>query len=390
MNTIVLGNNHNNTLGLIWSLHEGGHKVTLLLYNEKNNYLSKSTYVDKTYFINEVDDVIGLIKSVAQTMDSKPVVFVSGDKESTLLNEHYSELTDYCFFEGGRPDGSINHWRNKDEGNKLASKCGFTIPQTMVVSTSDEIETLSLEYPIFIKANNSVHGGKSAMRKCETKKKAIEFVNGLEKDNFPLQVQEFIDKEYELMLLGCSLYGGKRVFCPIANRKFRQYPEPAGLVSYSESLAVRHHKELVDLSDKVSLYLKDIEYTGNFSAEFLYKDGVFYFLEINLRNDGTSYLSTASGYNLPDMVCRSFTDENVTDEGCVFTKKYYMNAYADIHYVLDGTVNPIEWIKEYRTAVQSHKNPKDTPPYYQYIRGILKGVLYGVMKKILHLKKKAR
>ena len=49
MNTIVLGDNHNNTLGLIWSLYEGGHKVTLFLYNEKNNYLSKSTYVDKTY-----------------------------------------------------------------------------------------------------------------------------------------------------------------------------------------------------------------------------------------------------------------------------------------------------------------------------------------------------
>ena len=301
-------------------------------------------------------------------MDSKPAVFVSGDKDAILLNEHYKELSDYCFFEGGMPDGSVNKWRDKDEGNKLARKCGFTIPKTVIVNNANECEAITFDYPIFIKANNSVHGGKSAMRKCETKGEALDFVNGLGEGCFPLQVQEFIEKEYELMFLGCSLYGGKRVICPIANRKIRQYPKPAGLVSYSESIAVRHHEELEELAEKVSLYLKEIEYTGNFSAEFLYKNGVYYFLEINLRNDGTSYISTASGYNLPDMVCRSFTDENVTDEGCVFTRKYYMNAYADVHYVLDGTVNPIEWIKEYKSAVQSHKNPKDTPtllPIYQ-------------------------
>ena len=35
MNTIVLGTNHYNTLGLLWSLGEAGHKITLLIYESK-------------------------------------------------------------------------------------------------------------------------------------------------------------------------------------------------------------------------------------------------------------------------------------------------------------------------------------------------------------------
>ena len=93
---IVLGTNHYNTLGLIWSLGEAGHKVTLLLYDTKDVFVSKSKYITKTIIIQEGDNVIELIKHIASEMDERPVVFVSNDVDATRLNDHYQELIDYC------------------------------------------------------------------------------------------------------------------------------------------------------------------------------------------------------------------------------------------------------------------------------------------------------
>lgn len=377
MDTIVLGTNHNNTLGLVWSLGEAGHKVTLLLYEGKNCYVNKSKYVSKTYFIGIQDNVIELIKQVASESENKPVVFVANDKDATLLNEHYAELEDVCYFEGGKSDGNINLYRNKDEGEKLARKCGLEIPKTIVISNPDDLYDVSLPYPLFIKGNNSVHGGKAAMKKCDNPQDAEEFVKGLPQDFFPLQVQEFIDKEYEIMLLGCSLYGGKKVICPVANKKIRQFPKIVGGGSWSVSVNVSENEELRQLASKVTSYLQTIEYTGNFSAEFVYANGKFYFLEVNLRNDGTSWLSTCSGYNLPDMVCRSFADENVSDKDCSFRSRHYMNIMWDYQYVHDGSIKLRHWLKQFnRNTCYSNYNKLDRMPFWSYIIPIVKQSLF--------------
>ena len=373
MNVIVLGPNHNNTLGLVWSLGEAGHKVFLLLYGDGNNYVSKSKYVSRTYLIEKDDDVVSLIKQVTSEIGSKPVIFVSNDEDATLLNNNFQELRKYCYFEGGRPDGSINQYRNKNEEENLAMKCGFTIPQTVVISTPDELHGLALSYPLFIKGNNSVHGGKSAMKKCDSPQITEDFVRKLPDDYFPLQVQEFIEKEYELMLLGCSLYGGRKVICPVANRKIRQYPHNTGGCAWSQSIEVASSMELQRLATKVERYLFEIQYTGNFSAEFLFANGKYYFLEINLRNDGTSWLSTCSGYNLPDMVCRSFEDGNVSADNCKFTPMYYMNILWDLHCVRDGSVNVLSWLKQFNSKTcYSHYNKRDKKPFLQYVKSIVK------------------
>ena len=372
MNTIVFGANHNNTLGLVWSLGVAGHKVFLLLYEDKNDYVSKSRYAERVYYVKSGDDVIGLLKEISSSFDTKPVVFVSGDNEATLLNEHYDDLASVCFFEGGGPDDCINKYRDKDEGERLALQCGFTIPQTKVIFKPKEFDKLKLDFPLFIKANNSVHGGKAAMSKCDSGEEAEAFVKSLPLDYFPLQVQEFIDKEYELMLLGCSLYSGKRIICPVANKKIRQYPPNTGGGAWSMSVEVSANNDLQQLAEKVANYLKVIGYTGNFSAEFLYSGGKYYFLEINLRNDGTSWLSTCSGFNLPDMVCRSFVDEKVSSEGCVFRQMHYMNILWDFHCLRDGYVGLWQWLtQQMRNTCYSHFNKKDLKPFIYYIQSLV-------------------
>ena len=375
MNTIVIGPNHNNTLGLIWSLGEAGHIITLLLYKADNNYVSKSKYVSKVIFIDHDDDIVKLIKQISADFDKKPAVFVSNDKDATVLNDHASELMPYCYFEGNHFGGNINIYRNKDYGNQLARECGLNTPKNIAIDAPGQLNEISLNYPIVIKANNSVHGGKLAMKRCNSEQMAFDFINNLPEDYFPLQVQEYIEKEYEIMLLGCSLNGGDKLICPIANKKIRHYPHPMGLGSYSESVEVRLNEDLKSLASKVACYMRAIRYTGLFSAEFLYSKGVYYFLEINLRNDGTSWLSTCSGYNLPDMLCRSYLGEEVSADDGQFKKMYYMNIMADIHYARKE-VGIINWIKLFNKGTcYSHYNKQDRKPFWHYMKEIVMGHL---------------
>lgn len=372
MNTIVIGSNHNNTLGLVWSLGEAGHAVTVLLYEGDNNFVLHSRYIGKSYLVKQGDDILPLLIEVVKKMSSKPVVFVASDVDATILNNHFAELAPYCFFEGGRL-GDVNRYRDKRWGGQEAKKCGFLMPNSSKIDSPEELNSIDLKYPLFIKASNSVYNWKSAMKRCDTKEIADSFVVSLSDEFFPLMVQEFIEKEYEIMLLGCSLYGGNRVFCPVANKKIRHFPPIIGPGCYSESVEVAGCDELQQLAEKISHYLKDIEYSGNFSAEFLYSKGNYYFLEINLRNDGTSWLSTCSGYNLPDMVCRSFFDDNVSMDCFKFRPMYYMDILSDFCYVWKGTVRFRSWIKQFgKNTCYSNYNPRDWKPFYRIVKSDIK------------------
>lgn len=45
--------------------------------------------------------------------------------------------------------------------------------------------------------------------------------------------------------------------------------------------------------------MKDIGYEGIFSVELMFAKGKYYFLEVNLRNDGCCWLYTVGGINYP-------------------------------------------------------------------------------------------
>ena len=153
-------------------------------------------------------------------------------------------------------------------------------------------------------------------------------------------------------------------------------PQKYGGGAWSLSTEVAASEELRQLAEKVGRYLKKIEYTGNFSAEFLYANGKFYFLEINLRNDGTSWLSTCSGFNLPDMVCRSFVDDKVTADNCTFRQRHYMNILWDLHYLRDGTVGLGQWLKQLKgDTCYSHYNKKDKRSFVYFLSGVVRGFL---------------
>lgn len=376
MNTIVLGESHHNTLGLIRSLGEAGHKVFLILKKKPYDFVDKSKYLTKTFYVDELEEVFPIIESIAAETKSKPALFAATEEFAEYEDKHYDDLEKFCFCEGGGKSNSLSGIRCKEAMNSLAEKCGLNVPKTFIVNSKDAIPD-GIDYPVIVKSSYSVNGWKNAMKMCRSQEELDEHISSLDNVFFPLLVQKYIQKDYEMLFLGCSINGGHEVICPVGHRKIRFYPSEYSLGSYSRSFMTSSDMEVKALTEKVTTFLRQIAYTGLFSAEFVHCDGKYYFLEVNLRNDATSIISTRCNFNLPDILCKYYSsgEVNVPDAGS-YRERHYMHIVADIHHAVSGKINFVKWLGQLRNAgAYAYFDRKDIKPFVYYLTGIVKSKL---------------
>lgn len=111
-----------------------------------------------------------------------------------------------------------------------------------------------------------------------------------------------------------------------------------------------------------------IGYEGIFSIEFIVSNGVAYFLEINMRNDGVSYIYSSAGINYPYASIKYCQDKSVDYlQGRTVVKDITAMQMADLNNLITGRINPITWINQLSECrcffVFSLKDPK--PFIYQ-------------------------
>ena len=122
---------------------------------------------------------------------------------------------------------------------------------------------------------------------------------------------------------------------------------------------------------KLTELMKRSGYRGLFSAEFLKKGDTFYFLEVNFRNDGNTYVSTASGLNLPFlyvMSCLGKRPETATGHyPC-----YFMLEIEDFRARKRNGVSFQQWRRDLRRADCCLVYDKaDIEPFKKKVRMIL-------------------
>ena len=74
--------------------------------------------------------------------------------------------------------------------------------------------------------------------------------------------------------------------------------------------------------DIIKSFIKSIGYKGLFSVEFMITKDKAYFLEVNLRNDGTCYITTQAGVNMPAIWTFSSLGLDASDLSRTFKRKY--------------------------------------------------------------------
>lgn len=295
--TVVIGEVHHNTLGVIRSLGEAGiakNNLFLIMIGkdaEKSDFVSKSKYVIRKHVYYCENDAG--IKNVLFQLNphNKYVIICCSDGSAEVVIKSEKELKGNYYIPNIGCD--INLFLNKQQQSELAKENGFSIPESKVIELNKHNYEWNI-FPCITKPLKSVMGARKADIQIANNRSELEKILS-STESTAVQIQEHIEKDFEYQLIGCSLAHGEKVIIPGYTIIIRQPKNTnTGYLSYNPINSLN-----VDL-DKCKRFLQTIKYEGLFSMEFIRgKDGKDYYLETNLRNDGNAYVVKSAGINLP-------------------------------------------------------------------------------------------
>lgn len=352
--TIIIGTNHHNTLSMVRSFGEDGEKVILYIYGAEKSYIASSIYVESVSFFKSASDSIDAVSLYYKQTGEKPVIIACSDEISSLMDKRYDELISKCYFFNAGEAGRITSFMDKQKQLELAKECGFSAPASIDALPKD-VNIEEIKYPCFVKPKASIYGGKN-IAICRSK---AELKSALAKYNpdYNVLVQDYISKEYEIVVLGLSVNG--KIIVPGFIQKHR---EERGGTTYATVRPITVLKQKV--VEACRLLIKEIGYQGLWGIECIKQGDDYFFLELNMRNDATTYAMKVAGVNLPyiyQQMVRSIDNEPTV--GTVRTINS-MVEFNDFNFVLKRNIGLFKWIKEYKGAECKYFHSRtDTRPY---------------------------
>lgn len=354
---IVIGADHHNTLGVIRALGRKGVPLRLILVSEdKRPFVAASRYIGEVVTACSESSLPNVLSDVRKDIGHmNPVVLFScSDKVSAVLDRNRGMLESEGYVVPGTVDpNGLEYWMDKQVMADAAVASGLNVPLS---GTG--------QYPLIAKPKKSISGSKEDIRILENDEEYMQYVSA--HPDMDIQYQQFIDKDSEYQLIGCSIDNGGKVIIPGVSVILRQPRETnTGFLEYrplDSSLPVGACMQ----------FLKAIRYSGLFSMEFLRgKDGKDYFMEINLRNDGNAVCVTEAGVNLPYVWYLASIGKPWEDEASNRIRSILvMPEFDDFrNSVLRGEIPFFRWLKDvHRTDCFMEYAPDDKAPFFVKFR----------------------
>lgn len=374
---IVIGANHHNTLGVIRSLGEMNVPVHLILVGNSESFVLKSKYITCSRLVKSKDEVLDCLIENYPPSSDKIVLFPCNDKVAELIDVNYSLLSQRFILPNiNNSPNQISNAMRKDYMQEVAVESGLITPKYFVLHQNEKLPD-DIAFPCITKTLRSVEGSKSDIIVCHNQE---ELIKAIKSENDYL-IEDFIEKEYELNVLGCSIDHGNVVYVPGVIRKIREWPHKKGSSSFSVVCSLEEYGLSKDIIDK---FIRSLKYEGLFSIEFVSKDGVNYFLEVNLRNDGNGYISTSMGLNL----AYAFYSYSITNKALQMIDSlrypfYFMEDFTDIKHVMNHNITFKEWRECYKKVdCFLCYNSNDPKPFYKKLKYILLDYCKAFIRKI--------
>ncbi len=365
---IVFGGNHHNTLGVLRAIGQKGLLSELIVVGPdvlKDTYVALSKYITTSYAFVSYEDAYDFVVSNYEKEKKKPVIICTSDSASSIVDTHYDELKDKFYIPNAKRTGRITRFMDKETMRLTAESIGLKTPKSWLITPESSLE--EIVYPCITKPIKSIKGSKDDIQICQNRGDLVSYLNTCKEDT-KIQVQVFINCDFEYQLIGCSLDGGDKVIIPGVSKIIR----PAK----NTNTGFLHYERLNKSYplDKCVKFLKGIGYSGLFSIEFLRgKDGTDYFMEINMRNDGNAICVTAAGVNLPYLWYAYNTEKDISS---IISSKineiYVMPEFDEFMAVLKGNINPFTWIRDvFRTDCFMEYDKADTKPFKKRLKQIM-------------------
>ncbi len=342
---IVIGGEHHNTLGVVRSLGEQGIEVYLISISEGYSYVSKSKYLRKSWITTE-NGIIKILVNEFNDEKYKPIIIPTSDTAVKIIDSNLDRLKDkYILSNAENMKGRIVNLMNKRTMNQIAHDSGLNVPKFWKVLLDQDSYVIPKDiiYPCIVKPLVSVDGTKLDIARCNTELELVECLNRLKKKYKRIMIQEYIQKDVEIGLIGCVTANKKEIVIPGVIKKIREYPMESGSASFAE---ISNDFSIIDLNN-VYTFLHNLGYIGIFDMEFLYADGKVYFIEVNFRNGGNGYSLTKAGVNIIYYWYIEATGFDTYSMRKIISKdlKFMMDT-RDVRHVLNGDLKLIKWIKD--------------------------------------------
>lgn len=333
-NVIIVGTDHYNTLWMVRCLGMVGFNPYVIIVSSKeHSFVAKSKYCSECVLVDSNDSMLSIL--LERDTEGKVPIFTSGDAIAKYLDNRLDLLSGkYILQNCNGKQGDLSYWMNKNNMLRLASDCGLIIPLTKSFSTAQNIDCSQIPFPCLVKPELSAEASKDNFRICND---AHEFEVALReiKDNCSrVIVQEYIKSEYEYLVYGVSTNEG--ICTPGGLRKIHVCTSNKNLGMLSYACLSSELPPQIESFDKIDKFVRTLGYKGLFSVEFLITKDKAYFLEINLRNDGTCYITAEAGVNMPAIWACSVMGLDSSHLSKTFKRErtYGMNEINYIKYTL--------------------------------------------------------
>lgn len=355
MKAVVIGGTHHNTLSMVRSLGMRGVEVDVILedIHGKNSYVLASRYVKKSIIVADGNEAVKVLRENYPINQS---VILCSDDVAALLDENTA------------------HFMDKQVQVEVAQEIGFEVPMSMMHIIGNNTPVVPC-YPCVVKPLESIHGGKR-FDVCYNENELHQILSMYETNDI-VQIQEYIHKDEEIVIDGVSVNGD--VIIPGYVLKYRDH---LGGTTYSTTRPIDKLPKAI--RQKTESMVKAIGYEGLFGIELIESKGEYYFVEINLRNDATTYALSVAGVNLPYVWALTQQVKDYTQEAKGNIREINsMVEFRDLTFVLKGKISLWQWLKDYRNSECKYFYVKDDLQPYKVARNQFFGSLFGKVLKRL-------
>lgn len=372
MSSIVIGNDHYNTLGIIRGLGEAGEKIYLILTEDKKSFVIKSRYIFDFAVCCSEKEIIDMIKKIGN-YEEKLFLFPTSDYAAIVIDRNLGKLNKRIY--APNAEGNLSKFQDKYCMSKFAANAGMKVPAQMIVNL-DGSPVVWKKFPAILKPVRSLEGKKADIKTVLDKDDLVMELNKFHALNYKqVLIEEFVHgkNEYMVEAMGYSVPGTPPVICGII-KKIREFPYINGSTSYGLL-----YSELEGVNENsIEKILEQCGYCGIFDIEYKFADGKMYFIEMNFRNGAPSYITKSIGNVIPLMWKKTMEGEVVLSKK-INQPLLFMCEHMDILNMLKHNVIFRTWIKEFSGSVKVLWNAKDIMPtvyyYYYFSMGYLKRLI---------------
>ncbi len=365
---VVVGHDHQNTLGVIRSLGEAGIGVKAVILSDGSNCsASHSKYVDKAYIIRESELIHTLIE-IGNQLGIRVPLIPCGDDSVMPVVKNYDILNELFILPYASNGSNVLQLMNKKNMLESARNAGLKVPDWVNIEQKNfcDIERLcaKLKFPCILKPIQLISGGTFEFRILDSMRELSECKDYIFHNCTSIIVQEYVNKTNEYGINGCRLYcSGKTVFGGVIEKK-RFSQSSLGSTTAGTILPDKY-----GLCEAVKQFVEYIDYRGIFDIEFIADGNDFYFVEMNFRNGGYGYAYTKAGRNFPAIWVKEAYGDDIEMFLCTAQKKmFFINESADLQNVRAGQISLFTWLFDVlRAGAHMYINCCDMKPLLKKI-----------------------